>query len=433
MTFYIQGNLGADGGGNHIVGEFESGKLKGFYTMTCNGNGNDASVNHLFVFDRTLSPNARHTYNPNTDSDDDTVSGIGPGSPFVYVLYASRRGASHCHSREEHEAMFQAVVDVLQCSGGGENINDGGDGGDGRIKIDAPSLALLSTASITPDPGSMPELEPYIGDDLTITSGETVSFNTDGYTVFHFTNLNITGGGMLTGVGSRPLLIEVSGECLIGGTIQVSGGNGESGHDARASGGGGAGGGAVKLTCNGTMVVFESGRVLANGGDGACACGTDDSDIGTGGVAICGGYDGGAGTVYDVSGPVNGGNGFGPGAGLGGLWVADRQPPGGGGGGYGVAGHDAHCDAIAGDALLSCYESGGTPYGDDELEELLGGSGGGAGSDGPQDLEGVGGAGAGALQSANHIPAPLRVRWLLSLTGPSLPLQVARYGLLPRR
>ena len=44
MTFYISGNLGADGGGTFTTGEFTEGYLKGFYSMTCNGHGNDPSV-----------------------------------------------------------------------------------------------------------------------------------------------------------------------------------------------------------------------------------------------------------------------------------------------------------------------------------------------------------------------------------------------------
>lgn len=394
MSFYISGNLGADGGGQHIQGEFTDGRLRAFYTMTCNGHGNDASVNHLFVFDQTRSPNAVHFYNPNTDSDEDGMHGIGPGSPFVYVLYSSNRGTGHCHTDAEHRVVFDALVSALMCTSGGENVNDGGRGGDGRIKIESPSFDRAPTALVTPAAGSVPELRPYIGGSLQIASGETVSFNTDGYTVFTFENLTIANGGMLTATGSRPFYVEVAGPCAIEGMIRLSGGAGQNGRDGGASGGGGAGGGAVKVSCGTVLTVALSGQIVADGGDGGCACGSD-TDIGAGGGGVSGGYDGGSGKVYDLQGDVHGGDGFGPGGGQGGVWVADRTPPGGGGGGYAVTGYDGHCDAIAGDTLLSCFESGGVPYGDVELDDFQGGSGGGGGSDGPNDLEGVGGGGAG--------------------------------------
>ena len=117
MIFYISGNLGADGGGQHTAGEHEGegerSYLKGFWTMTCNGNGNDPSINHLFIFDQVLSPNAVHTYNANTDSDDDQVAGIAPGSLFFYLLYSSRRGDQHCMDQASHRAIFDAVVESM--------------------------------------------------------------------------------------------------------------------------------------------------------------------------------------------------------------------------------------------------------------------------------------------------------------------------------
>ena len=75
---------------------------------------NDPSVNHLFVIDSSMSPAASHTFNTATDSDDDSVSGIGRGSPILYILYAS--GSGHCHSNAEHEQIFLAAADALLCS-----------------------------------------------------------------------------------------------------------------------------------------------------------------------------------------------------------------------------------------------------------------------------------------------------------------------------
>ena len=63
-------------------------------TSVCNANA--PSVNHLFIIDSSLSPGAVHTFDPDTNSDDDEVSGIGVGSPILYLLYSSTSGG--CHS-----------------------------------------------------------------------------------------------------------------------------------------------------------------------------------------------------------------------------------------------------------------------------------------------------------------------------------------------
>ena len=110
LTISISGNLGADGGGTHVSSSFSSGSLVGYMTSVCAA-GSDPSVNHLFVIDATLSPNAEHTFNPNTDSDADSVAGIGAGSPILYILYSSTSGG--CHSDEEHRAIFDAAVQAI--------------------------------------------------------------------------------------------------------------------------------------------------------------------------------------------------------------------------------------------------------------------------------------------------------------------------------
>lgn len=107
MTLSISGNLGADGSGTHVASKYDSGSLTGYMTSVCTA-GADPSVNHLFVIDRTLSPHAAHNYNAATDSDADGVSGIGPGSPVLYILYSSTSGG--CHSDAEHRVIFEAAV-----------------------------------------------------------------------------------------------------------------------------------------------------------------------------------------------------------------------------------------------------------------------------------------------------------------------------------
>eukprot|EP01052_Picozoa_sp_SAG31_P007606 SAG31_NODE_365_length_16833_cov_98.502032_5_plen_236_part_00 len=140
MAFWISGNLGADGGGQHESDAFESGRWKGFMTMTCNGHGNDAGVNHLFVFDTEMSPDANHILDSNTDSDNDRVEGIGAGSPFLYVLYATNRGEAHCHSQEQHRAIFDAAIAALEDSTAGmcpqpRTIGGATEGGIGECSI----------------------------------------------------------------------------------------------------------------------------------------------------------------------------------------------------------------------------------------------------------------------------------------------------------
>ena len=110
LTISISGNLGADGGGEHQAATFQSGSLRGYMTSVCSASG-DPSVNHLFVIDSDMSPAVQHNVSPNTNSDMDEVSGIGQGSPVLYLLYASASG--HCHSDGEHRAIFSAAVAAL--------------------------------------------------------------------------------------------------------------------------------------------------------------------------------------------------------------------------------------------------------------------------------------------------------------------------------
>ena len=109
LTISISGNLGADGSGSHVGSEFSSGPLTGYMTSVCAAG--DPSVNHLFIIDGTLSPSASHTFSTNTDSDADSVSGIGAGSPVLYILYSSASGG--CHSDAEHRAIFEAAVAAM--------------------------------------------------------------------------------------------------------------------------------------------------------------------------------------------------------------------------------------------------------------------------------------------------------------------------------
>eukprot|EP01052_Picozoa_sp_SAG31_P007963 SAG31_NODE_391_length_16344_cov_15.753339_5_plen_361_part_00 len=109
LTITISGDLGADGQGSHAASEYTAGPLRGYMTSVCDAT--DPSVNHLFIIDFTLSPDASHTFDTSTNEDQDSVSGIGVGSPVVYILYSSTSGG--CHSDDEHRAIFEAAVAAM--------------------------------------------------------------------------------------------------------------------------------------------------------------------------------------------------------------------------------------------------------------------------------------------------------------------------------
>ena len=109
LTISISGDLGADGGGLHVASEYASGPMVGYMTSVCQAG--DPSVNHLFIIDGSISPSATNTYDTGTNSDNDSVSGIGAGSPVLYILYSSTSGG--CHSDAEHRAIFEAAVAAM--------------------------------------------------------------------------------------------------------------------------------------------------------------------------------------------------------------------------------------------------------------------------------------------------------------------------------
>ena len=144
LTVSISGNLGADNGGSTSHSDFTSGSLTGFMSTVCGTN--DPSINHLFVIDGHLSPDAAHTGDERTDSDADEVAGIGIGSPIVYLLYSGL--GNQCHNEDEHRAVFDALVAALQpCSSSG----GGGDSATGGMCIEDTSFLADVEASI-PNP-----------------------------------------------------------------------------------------------------------------------------------------------------------------------------------------------------------------------------------------------------------------------------------------
>ena len=292
--------------------------------------------------------------------------------------------------------------------GGGSSNNDGGAGGDGRIKIEvSESVDMTGTAAIRPPALSRPALVPFSGGDLAVAAGEVVTLNTDGYSSFQYNSLVIDEGGVLTAVGSLPLVLELANDCIIGGTLDVSGGAGSPGQERLSGAGGGAGGGAVQIITPTLISVGVSGAILAEGGAGGQAnLGSPGLLAGQAGLGVAGGGAGGRGSRWSVDGN-NGGTvstGVGIGAGAGSVTSDRAQPAGGGGAGHATAGADGFCEttnrlgaqpehilptvhstrqiainsapACANrTAPVSCDPTGGIVYGDIELTELTAGSG----------------------------------------------------------
>lgn len=190
--------------------------------------------------------------------------------------------------------------------------------------------------------------------------------------ILNYSSINIPAGVTVTfrrNVANTPVVLLVSGNATISGTLDVSGGSAAN---------------------SGTS------------GDGVLA---DDGTPGQGGP---GGYSGGRGgrPVGALEIPDrNGGKGLGPGGGGGGLYCSfnnyetsnggnNYSPMGGGGGGFGTAGAgpgavDSRCEGYS--------VSAGATYGSNELLPLIGGSGGGGGRTKGTWFASGGGGGGGAL------------------------------------
>lgn len=173
--------------------------------------------------------------------------------------------------------------------------------------------------------------------------------------IFNFSSMNIQSGINVTfqrNTTNTPVVILVSGNVTIAGTLNVSGG---SSTNAGAAGDGNLG---------------------------------DDGVPGIGGP---GGYDGGRGGAIGAN--RSGGQGLGPGGGnpgnfsVVGTQCGSNHTYGGAGGGFGAVG-----------APNPCFSTGGgVSYGSTVLLPLIGGSGGGGGGGGTNFAAGGGGGGAGAI------------------------------------
>jgi hypothetical protein len=133
ISLHITGNLGTEGFGSKHSFTFHAGSLTAFITSVCDTA--DATVNHMFIIDHTLSPYAKLETSDSTDIESDVLLNIAPGAQFAYVLYSTEGG--HCMSRGDHQNMF---LSSIEC--------------DGSCKIPADEYicicATLSHACMTP-------------------------------------------------------------------------------------------------------------------------------------------------------------------------------------------------------------------------------------------------------------------------------------------
>ncbi len=190
----------------------------------------------------------------------------------------------------------------------------------------------------------------------TVDGKSTTAWNSSTGT-FSFSSFKIPAGSTVRVIGTRPLIIEVTGNVQIDGVLDASGDDGIQGTGGPSSGVGGSGG---KGCCGG-----------ANGGKG----GNSYTGVGTRG-----------------SGPGAGGNGS---ARSSGQYVNGGH---GGGGGHATAGGPGFNASGTGNP-----GSGGSSYGNTQLSSLQGGSGGGGGSGGKGGASyhyggGGGGGGGGAVK-----------------------------------
>ena len=104
----------------------------------------------LFVVDAARSPQLTHVAPTSTGTVSETVSGIGPGSPLLYILYAST-GDSGCHTAEQHRRIFDAAVAALHpCSAAG-----GVGGGEGAVQNFPACMAADMASILTSDGGEI--------------------------------------------------------------------------------------------------------------------------------------------------------------------------------------------------------------------------------------------------------------------------------------
>lgn len=103
--FYIDGDIGADGGGDYDILTYTPTGYEGTYKAYIKKiwNAGDPSINHVFIVN-TDGTGITHTINNNTNDDYNSISGIGDVSTLHYLLFAKADGT------EVTETEFQNVI-----------------------------------------------------------------------------------------------------------------------------------------------------------------------------------------------------------------------------------------------------------------------------------------------------------------------------------
>ncbi|MEE2829222.1 MAG: Ig-like domain-containing protein [Myxococcota bacterium] len=289
--------------------------------------GNDQSISVGYGSSQTVAVDA-------SDIDGDSLLFQVTSSPSLGQV-------SGLVSTGPTSASFLYTADGVGTDLVGLAVSDGAGGLDSltvTIEVVAPAVTLTGNHTFDTDLGELDGV-PALGWDGSI------------WVMVDFT---VASGAALVVVGGDGLEIDVSGDALIAGEIDLSGGDG--------------------------------------GDVNAC----DAVPAGAGGAAGPGGYAGGPGGGPSPGSSVFGIDGSGPGGGDGGYIASNNAATGGGGGGHQVAG------GTGGSPSDPTLVAGGSPY--SSLPPLQGGSGGGGGSVEPdflstQDDSGAGGGGGGGALS----------------------------------
>jgi hypothetical protein len=221
------------------------------------------------------------------------------------------------------------------------------------------------------------------GVELLAQNGQANGFAAPKLRVYHFADLEVASGAVVTVTGKNGLALLTSGTLTVAGVVDLGGGDGTSGgtNTPGTAGGGGSGG------WTGGQWVSGPGCAAGNGMATGPGAGQEGSCGGGGGEGADGASGGGAGGGGGGCGGAGGAGGSHATAGVGGLGGASATAgsagaapgsPGLGGSGCGGPGPGS---------------SSGNPYGDQALGVLFGGTGGSGGGFG--GFAGFGGWGVG--------------------------------------
>ena len=238
----------------------------------------------------------------------------------------------------------------------------------------------------------------------------------------NYGTITIAAGAHVFGDGNGVLDLRATGDVIINGTLDVSGGSGGNVGNQVNGGGSGGSAGSGQHGADGPYDAYGSGGRCINGSFGAVACSASIAVMGNGntggggwggqgGGQMGGGGMGGASNSYDYN-AGGGGGGGGAGGGAGGFAGADGCIAAGAAGGGSYGGGATGCGATGqggGQACPGAYAGGNGAVGASGCTPIAGSGGGGSiGCDAAADLAmsstfrpGSGGGGGGNGGDAN--------------------------------